>query len=136
MTSSTGRPKRIVLSGCTGFIGRELIPRLEALQVDLLLVGRDAGKVEALFPGRNVCEYASLAEAGREYDLLIHLAVLNNDSGATDEQFEAVNVDLALRTAEAAVAAGIPNFVHVSSFHALDVTRTDGYARSKRLRAR
>jgi lipopolysaccharide/colanic/teichoic acid biosynthesis glycosyltransferase len=121
------------VSGCTGFVGREVVPLLEALRIDLLLVSRDVRKVEALFPGRKVCDYASLAEAGRGYDRLVHLAALNNDSGATEAEFYAVNVDLTLRVAQAALAAGVADFIHVSSFHALDTSRTDRYSRSKRL---
>ena len=132
MSSSATSVRRIVLTGCTGFVGKELVEHLERRGVDLLLVDRDASKIASLFPGRVVCDYATLADAGRGYDLLVHLAERYNDRGATAAQFEAVNVELALRVAEAAKAAGIIDFVHVSSFDALDPANTGGYAQSKR----
>lgn len=133
MSSEKKHVPRIVLTGCTGFVGRQLVEKLEARGVDLLLVGRDAKKVASLFPGRKICEYALLAERGRSYDLLIHLAVLNNNSDATEAEFEAVNVELAIRTAEAARTAEIADFYYVSSFHALDASNVGPYAESKRL---
>lgn len=132
MAQRLSTPKKLVLTGCTGFVGRELVPELERLGVDLLLVGREVDKVRGLFPGRKVCEYADLPETAAGYDAVVHLAALNNDSNASEALFRAVNIDLAVQTAQAGLAAGVAKFVHVSSFHTLDPSKDDRYARSKR----
>lgn len=132
MKYSANRRKRIVVTGCTGFVGRQLVPELESLNTDLLLVGRDTQLVMQRFPGHQVCDYASLEQHGMGYDALVHLAVVNNDSDADEAEFDSVNVSLAVQVAKLAQRSAIPEFFHVSSFHALDSSRTDRYSRSKR----
>lgn len=123
---------RIVVTGATGFVGRNLVPVLGVSGAELLLVGRDRAKVEALFPGQPACTYDDLAVRGAGFDLLVHLAVANNDADLSDEAFRAINVGLLLRVADSARRAGIHRFVNVSSFHALDPRNHGAYAESKR----
>lgn len=132
MSSPGDRAKRIAITGCTGFVGSQIVPLLEQRGATLLLVGRSRERILGLFPGRDVCTYADLADCGQRYDLIVHLAALNNDQHADDAKFHEVNVTLALRVAEAAAAAGIGAFVNVSSFHALDHAAMSPYARSKK----
>ena len=42
---------KIVLTGASGFVGRELVPLLAASGAELRLVGRDPARLRALFPG-------------------------------------------------------------------------------------
>lgn len=123
--------KRMVITGASGFVGKQLVPRLEACGIDLLLVGRDAQKLKVLFPGMAVCTYEDLAEHGAGFDALVHLAILNNDRPASADAFEKVNVGFLLETVGIAKAAGIRTFVNVSTFHALDAGKSP-YAQSKR----
>lgn len=127
-----GAPGRIVITGATGFIGRQLVPRLLASGADLLLVSRDPEKVQTIWPGVERCDYASLAMRATDYDLLVHLAVTNSDASATCEDFKRANVDLLLEVARAARDAGIPQFLNVSSVHALDSRNRSDYAKTKR----
>lgn len=122
----------IVISGATGYVGRNIVPLLQRNGHDILLVGRDTAKIAAVFPGCKCCDYADLPLQGRGYSTLLHLAVLNNNIDAPLEAFLDVNVATALDTAERARQAGIARFIYVSSTHALDSSNTSSYAISKR----
>ncbi|MDG3039745.1 hybrid nucleoside-diphosphate sugar epimerase/sugar transferase [Roseicyclus marinus] len=121
---------KIAITGASGFVGRQLVPRLEAAGIDLLLLGRDTEVLARLFPGLPHGTTETLADAG--VDLVLHLAARNNDRPGSQADFDAVNVDVALDQLRAAQAAGIGRFVYVSSIHALDPRNASPYAESKR----
>jgi lipopolysaccharide/colanic/teichoic acid biosynthesis glycosyltransferase/uncharacterized protein YbjT (DUF2867 family) len=123
---------KIVITGASGNIGRQLVPLLQGRGVDLLLVGRDIARLQANFPGVEAAGYEDIAIRGRDSDLLVHLAVLNNNDSGTLEDFDRVNVDLAMRVLGLTREAGIQRFVNVSTVHALDVGNQSHYAASKR----
>ncbi|NNU80879.1 NAD-dependent epimerase/dehydratase family protein [Halovulum dunhuangense] len=134
MQVSTGRkPRKLVITGATGFIGSMLVPRLAEAGHTLLLVGREKASVIERFPSIRACEYAELKELAAGYDAIIHLAVANNDADRSEQEFLEVNGRFIGEVAKAARAAGIPDFVNISSFHALDERNTSAYARSKRM---
>ncbi len=122
----------IVITGATGYVGRNLVPLLQASGNDVLLIGRDKAKISTLFPGYRCGDYADLVREAKGSTVLLHLAVLNNDSKAPLESFLEVNVKGALETAALAREAGITTFVNFSSTHALDTKNTSHYAVSKR----
>lgn len=124
---------RIVVTGASGFVGRQLVPTLAQGGAMLLLAGRDPEALQRRFPDHVVCGYDDLAVAAADFDVLLHLAVLNNDADASEAEFMAVNVDFALEVLEKARRANIGTFVNVSSTHALEPGRTDFYSVSKRL---
>jgi lipopolysaccharide/colanic/teichoic acid biosynthesis glycosyltransferase len=105
---------------------------LQASGNDVLLVGRDKAKISTLFPGCRCGDYADLVRQAKGSTVLLHLAVLNNDSKAPLESFLEVNVKGALETAALAREAGITTFVNFSSTHALDTKNTSHYAIRKR----
>lgn len=123
---------KIVITGASGHIGRQLVPPLQRRGIDLLLVGRDTAKLGKMFPGALISGYNELANAGRGADLLVHLAVLNNDNTAALDQFEQVNVDLAFQVLGLTRDAGIRRFLNISTIHALDDANQSNYAVSKR----
>jgi len=130
MEQSAAMP-RIVITGATGFIGRQIIPDLKG-RAQLLLVGRDPARIRAMFgDDMAVCDYDSLPEAARGYDALVHLAVLNNDQNASEDEFRAVNVALLASTLAAAQAAGVRSFLNAASLKANADIATDPYAVSK-----
>ncbi|SOE17834.1 lipopolysaccharide/colanic/teichoic acid biosynthesis glycosyltransferase [Hoeflea halophila] len=123
---------KIVITGATGYVGRNLVPLLREGGADMLLAGRDKAKISRMFPGFACCDYTELAEKAKGCTVLLHLAVLNNTSSEPLETFLKVNVDCALETAMLAREAGIETFVNFSSTHALDQSNTSSYAISKR----
>jgi lipopolysaccharide/colanic/teichoic acid biosynthesis glycosyltransferase len=123
---------KIVITGASGHVGRQLVPLLQGRGIDLVLVGRDVADLAETFPGTFVSGYEGLASAGRGADLLVHLAVLNNGNAAALDQFERVNVDLAVQVLGLARDAGIRRFLNISTIHALDDANQSNYAVSKR----
>ena len=123
---------KTVITGASGFVGRNLVSLLSADGVELLLAGRDAGRLADLFPGHETCDYEALPARAVGYGAMIHLAVANNNSGLTEAAFFEANVELLERLARCAAKAGISYFVNVSSVHALDDRDQSAYAHSKR----
>jgi lipopolysaccharide/colanic/teichoic acid biosynthesis glycosyltransferase len=123
---------RIVITGASGFVGQRLVPILAASGCELLLVGRDQEKLSGLFPGHAVCGYAELADRAAGFNLIVHLAVANNNAALSKEQYQHANVALLLETVGSAKQAGISRFVNVSSIHALNSQDLSLYAQSKR----
>jgi lipopolysaccharide/colanic/teichoic acid biosynthesis glycosyltransferase len=95
-------------------------------------IGRDPDALRATFPGCDAVGYQDIPIVAQGCELLLHLAVLNNNEDAPCEAFERVNVELTLETYRAASAARINQFVFVSSTHALDERNTSFYAETKR----
>lgn len=123
---------KIVVTGATGFVGQSLVPALREQGADLLLVGRDRDALATIYPDIPSIAYTDLATAGRGYDLIVHLAVLNNDVAGDSAHFDAVNVNFLLQTLDLAKRAEIGRFINISSLHALTPTINTAYANSKR----
>jgi len=123
--------KRFVVTGASGFIGVQLVPRLKAIGFELLLVGREPAQLTHVFPDIPNCSYDDLTEKASDYDALIHLAVLNNDVQANSKDFFRVNVDLLSQVVSSAKTANIRYFVNITTFQAIGDKRTP-YANSKR----
>jgi lipopolysaccharide/colanic/teichoic acid biosynthesis glycosyltransferase len=123
--------RNFVITGASGFVGRQLVPRLLARGCSLLLVGRTPERLSALYPGVNCCAYEALAGKGSGYEALVHLAAINNDQQASVDQFNDINSAFAIQTARLATRAGIPRMVYVSTTHALLPGRPTPYAQSK-----
>lgn len=132
ISHSQSQPRRIVVTGASGSVGRELIPRLIADGADLLLVGRNPVALSKSFLSCKTIGYDEIATKAAGYDLLVHLSVLNNNIEGRYEDFVAVNVDLAVETYRCARKAGIRRFIYVSSTHALDSSASSFYAKTKR----
>ena len=127
---------RIIVTGASGSIGRQLVPLLAVGSTELLLVGRDPALLANLFPNLRACGYGQLVTRGRNFDLLVHLAVINNDAEASSDIFHDVNVRHMLEVRGHAQQAGIAKFINISSVHALDESNRSPYAESKREGAR
>lgn len=132
LLASRPQPLRIVVTGASGSVGRELVPRLIASGADLLLVGRNPIKLCDLFPSCKVIGYDEIVTKAVGYDVLIHLAVLNNNVAGSYEDFAAVNVDLAVETYRRARDAGLRKFVYLSSTQVLDPSASSFYVTTKR----
>ncbi|MFN3747577.1 MAG: sugar transferase [Sphingorhabdus sp.] len=123
---------KVAITGSTGFVGQELVPLLEQNAYELVLIGRDLDRVKYLYPGRNCCDYSNLQNDLEGVDIVIHLAVLNNNKIATDLEFYKVNVQFALDIAQKSAAAGVKKFVNIGSLQELSQTNLSPYAQSKK----
>lgn len=123
---------KLIVTGASGYVGRNIVPILKDQCEALLLVGRDPARLKQLFPDVPCCTLDELSVAGQGFDNLIHLAVLNNDAYGNEATFHKVNVDLTVQVAKAAITAGIKRFYNISSVHVLDERNMSLYAKSKR----
>jgi nucleoside-diphosphate-sugar epimerase len=124
---------RVLVTGATGFIGRELIPVLEARGHSLTLTLRDARDKERLPDAKTDGERRSIVvgdihertdwgDALRGADVVVHLAAHAHvmDAGPDEEAtFTQVNVWGTQRLVEQAIDAGVARFVLVSSVGAV-----------------
>lgn len=109
-----------LLTGCTGYLGRHLAKRLAAkghrLRA-LVRVGTDLKRIpseieEIVWGGLD--DPAALARATHAIDTVYHVAARVSSGGSRDS-FERDNVTATENLLEAAEAAGVKRFVHVSS---------------------
>ncbi len=115
-----GGLQRVLVTGASGFIGRALCAHLAVRGVAVTAVTRDvtqlpgAARVHAVGDFTKVPDWAALIA---DNDAVVHLAALTHDGtrGACAASFRAINVDVSVRVATAALACGIERFVYLSS---------------------
>jgi lipopolysaccharide/colanic/teichoic acid biosynthesis glycosyltransferase len=125
-------PLKIVVTGASGYVGRNIVPILRDQCDKLVLVGRSPDKLRKIFPDLVCCTLEELPSVAHGFDALVHLAVLNNNEEGTEVDFNKVNAELTCRTASVAEACEIKTFFNISSIHALDERNRSLYANSKR----
>ncbi len=109
---------KIFLTGATGFVGRCLLPRLAEFDRVICLsrkppqLGEFKQKNIEWLPG-DLADSASLPRAMQGAETVVHLAALTGK--ARPEQYERINVIGTRALLEAAQAAGVQRFLHVSS---------------------
>jgi lipopolysaccharide/colanic/teichoic acid biosynthesis glycosyltransferase len=121
---------KIIISGASGFVGRELIPLLSAHE--LVLAGRTTKDLIYASEIASVCNYDDLKVFGQGAHVFVNLAVVNNNSSAPEKVFFDVNRDFAVELLQISKDIGVKRFINVSSVHALDENNQSIYARSKR----
>ncbi len=123
---------KIAITGSTGFVGQELVPLLQREGFDLVLIGRDVKRVKSLYPGMECCDYDSMQEHLRGVDAVIHLAVLNNNSTNSADDFHRANVNFSLNLASKFAENGIKKFINLASFQEIYEQNMTEYAKSKK----
>jgi nucleoside-diphosphate-sugar epimerase len=117
-------PRRVLVTGASGFIGRALAVRLRELGAEVIGIdlrpdpARDVRRGSTLDPG-------AWADALTGVDAVIHTAAVVSNAANLDDAWE-VNVLGTRRVIDAAAAAGVPRFLHVSSIMAFGFDFPDG----------
>ena len=77
---------KIVITGASGYVADLLIPYLNNNN-QLLLVTRDVKSLKKKFENFSICNYKDFEKNVFDYDLIIHLAVANNNLKAPTNIF-------------------------------------------------
>ena len=116
--------KRAIIYGATGVVGRALLQLLLANGVEVLVLGRQGGRTEALPPLKNLtCRTCSLADlahlengAGVPYDAFFHLGWAGTNGEARgDLALQLKNLNAALAAVRTAARFGCRVFVGAGS---------------------
>jgi lipopolysaccharide/colanic/teichoic acid biosynthesis glycosyltransferase len=122
---------KIAVTGATGYIGTQLIPSLLNSKHELLLFGRSINKLHLQYPTQAVADYSMLGSSLAGIDVVIHLAVKNNDSQGSKEEFRAANVDLLSDLAKNAAQNSVKVFINVTTLHSETKGSSSEYGRTK-----
>lgn len=122
----------LVITGASGFIGRNIMPILKPHYDNLLLVGRSEKRLQEQFPEMKVSGYETLATSAKGFDTLVHLAVRNNNTAGSIEQFRETNVEHLESVIHSASAAGIKTFIYITTLHVNEKGNLSPYAQSKK----
>lgn len=120
MTYET-RGQRILVTGATGLIGRNVSSRLLRDGASVRAMARDVAKAGSLAAAGaevvrgDVTDPASLRRAVSGCQAVVHLAGVLGDEFRPWSHFHAVNVEGARLMAEAALEADVARFLHASS---------------------
>lgn len=109
------------------------MPLLADRGYDLLLVGRSVRNDDSGTEQIRYCTYNQLPSIADEYQALVHLATINNNSDAETSEFYRTNVDFLLEIANLSQKLGIAKFINITSVHALEQVAQDDYSVSKRI---
>lgn len=110
-------PRTIAVVGATGFVGRAIVGRLTESGHRVIAISR-TGRHLAEWPSSvatraaDVATGRNLPAALEDADAVVHLVAIPRESGG--RTFAEVNVRGTQRVVEAATAAGIRRFVHLS----------------------
>lgn len=132
----TPAPRTIAITGATGFVGRHIVRQLLSRGHTVRCLVRSAEKAHAVLPADRrvqlvvgeVLDRSSPAEVLKGADACIHLIGIIREVG--DQTFKAMH-ELATRAMlDAAAAAGVKRFVHMSAIGVVPDSKAE-YQRTK-----
>ena len=128
---------KIVITGATGNIGKELVTHLKKQGHQLILTGRDKNKLEKRLGniiGKNIkcVTHDTWHQHAEDYDALVHLATHNNDQKTNLDEFRKANITYLQDVVKEMRNAGIIKIIYFTSIHASDSNKSDAYSVTKR----
>ncbi|BFM15321.1 NAD(P)-dependent oxidoreductase [Maricurvus nonylphenolicus] len=105
--------KKVFITGAAGFIGKSLMARYRAMGWTAVGIDFNADPEQGIFCG-NLLQPAGWSEHLKDCDLVIHTAALVSNTANWDQAWE-VNVKGTRQVLDAAIAAGVNRFLHLSS---------------------
>lgn len=108
---------RVIITGATGGLGRNLVLHVKELGWDVLALGRNksiAAELGVPFVCVDLCDALMTREAFRSADVVFHCAALSSPWGSY-EMFYNANVRATQNVIDAMLYHGIPKIVHVST---------------------
>ena len=125
----------IIITGATGFIGKQLIPLLNFKKNKIYLFGRDIKKLNEFYPKYMVYEYKDIEKVMNKESIILHLAVKNNDKDNNKKylkEFQKVNVIFAEEIYRKALQAKSKIFINLSTVNIFSENKKDPYSITKR----
>jgi len=123
----TGKQLNILITGASGFIGRNLVPRLIKLGHNIHTFGRTKSLPESLsrLPLTHHCgditEYKSIDGAVQNMDIVFHLAGLVSYKKKDLDEIYAINVTGTTNVMQACLKHRIKRVIHTSSIAAMGI---------------
>lgn len=99
---------KIIITGASGFVGSLLVSELSGREHELILIGRNKETLANRFLGHQVMTYDEFERSPIKADALVHLAVLNNTSKGSYDDFVKINVALLEKILAASVRKKSP----------------------------
>ena len=124
----------IIITGCTGYIGKILIPKLLKLNFNILAVGRNTEKIRFMFPELKCCNYQELIKQKDNFEFILHLAISNNLKKYNYKKFLETNVVFLKDILKISRKLKIKKFIYLRSIREIDIFDQSNYAKSKILR--
>ena len=107
----------LLITGASGFVGKQLQPVLEGLGHQLLLATRsDQKQASTVLVIGNIDDFDEWDAHLSDIDVIIHLAACVHQMGKQDkEAYQRTNVDATTRLADAAIRCGVKRFIFFST---------------------
>lgn len=122
----------IIITGCSGYLGKILIPELLKYNFNILTVGRDVRKLKQIFPKLQCCDYKQLPSKKNKYDYILHLAIENNLKNKNENDYLKTNVIFLKKILEISILLRVKKFIYLRTIHEIDVFNNSKYTVSKR----
>ena len=123
---------KILITGATGFLGKCLLDHFNDTDYEIVLVGRNPKVTNQLFPHRIAITYEDMKSLHTKFDVIIHLAVINNNSSLPFSTYFNVNVSLYEEILNFASQNSVKKVINLSTLHVF-TGKKNNYIKSKKL---
>jgi lipopolysaccharide/colanic/teichoic acid biosynthesis glycosyltransferase len=124
--------KKILITGATGFLGKCLLHHFKDTDYELILVGRNVEVINILYPNKIAINYKDMKNLQMQIDVIIHLAVLNNNANLPFKSYLKVNVDLYKDILNFASQNSVQKVINLTTLHVF-TNKKNNYTKTKKL---